>query len=154
MGFILSCGVRDKFTTCSILTPHVSHYSLSHYYITCINWFSSLRLSFSYLALVFTRIVFLSTPRKGQEVCLVEGLFLIHVANISAVQKTNSCARILHNKFQEDSKPPAPEKNATSQGSTDALLRARAVKKDPMLEGVPLKKKGVLLPAKSQVQKS
>ncbi|KAM8991543.1 protein moonraker isoform 4-T5 [Ara ararauna] len=70
--------------------------------------------------------------------------------SLSTVQKANNCARILHNKFQEDSKPPAPEKNATSQGSTDALLRARAVKKDPMLEGVPLKKKGVLLPAKSQ----
>ncbi|KAM4648377.1 protein moonraker isoform 1-T3 [Amazona ochrocephala] len=70
--------------------------------------------------------------------------------SLSTVQKANSCARILHNKFQEDSKPPAPEKNATSQGSTDALLRARAVKKDPMLGGVPLKKKGVLLPAKSQ----
>ncbi|KAM9525986.1 protein moonraker isoform 4-T7 [Guaruba guarouba] len=70
--------------------------------------------------------------------------------SLSTVQKANNCARILHNKFQEDSKPPAPEKNATSQGSTDALLRARAVKKDRMLEGVPLKKKGVLLPAKSQ----
>uniref|UniRef100_A0A8B9G311 KIAA0753 n=1 Tax=Amazona collaria TaxID=241587 RepID=A0A8B9G311_9PSIT len=70
--------------------------------------------------------------------------------SLSTVEKANSCARILHNKFQEDSKPPAPEKNATSQGSTDALLRARAVKKDPMLGGVPLKKKGVLLPAKSQ----
>ncbi|XP_065551283.1 protein moonraker isoform X2 [Lathamus discolor] len=68
----------------------------------------------------------------------------------AAAQKANSCAWILHNKFQEGSKPPAPEKNATSQGSTDALLRARAVKKDPILEGVPLKKKGVLLPAKSQ----
>ncbi|XP_030909588.2 protein moonraker isoform X2 [Melopsittacus undulatus] len=68
----------------------------------------------------------------------------------TALQKANSCARMLHNKFQEDSKPPAPEKNATSQGSTDALLRRRAVIKDPMLEGVPLKKKGVLLPAKSQ----
>ncbi|XP_062471601.1 protein moonraker isoform X3 [Pezoporus occidentalis] len=68
----------------------------------------------------------------------------------TAVQKPSSCARILHNKFQEDSKPPAPEKNATSHGSTEALLRARAMKKDPMLEGVPLKKKGVLLPAKSQ----
>ncbi|XP_030328815.1 protein moonraker isoform X2 [Strigops habroptila] len=70
--------------------------------------------------------------------------------DISAVQKANSCAQILHNKFQGDSEPPAREKNATSQRSTDALLRARAVKKDPMLEGVPLKKKGVLLPAKSQ----
>ncbi|XP_062471600.1 protein moonraker isoform X2 [Pezoporus occidentalis] len=70
--------------------------------------------------------------------------------SLSTVQKPSSCARILHNKFQEDSKPPAPEKNATSHGSTEALLRARAMKKDPMLEGVPLKKKGVLLPAKSQ----
>ncbi|XP_075024295.1 protein moonraker isoform X2 [Calonectris borealis] len=69
---------------------------------------------------------------------------------LSAVQKANSCAHILHNKFREENNPPTPERNATLQGSIDALVRARAVKKDPILESGPLKKKGVLLPAKSQ----
>ncbi|NXT26894.1 MOONR protein, partial [Syrrhaptes paradoxus] len=69
---------------------------------------------------------------------------------LTAVQKANSCAHILHNKFREENGPPASERNATSQGSTDALVRARALKKDPILERGPLKKKGVLLPAKSQ----
>ncbi|NWU64231.1 MOONR protein, partial [Pterocles burchelli] len=66
------------------------------------------------------------------------------------LSKANSCAHILHNKFQEENDPPASERNATSQGSTDALVRARALKKDPVLESGPLKKKGMLLPAKSQ----
>lgn len=90
----------------------------------------------------------------------VESLFIIfdtdkhrYVTNISAVQKANSCAHILHNKFQEENDPPTPERNATLQGSTEALVRARAVKKDPIVESGPLKKKGVLLPAKSQVWK-
>ncbi|XP_026717549.1 protein moonraker isoform X4 [Athene cunicularia] len=70
--------------------------------------------------------------------------------SLLTVQEANSCARVLHNKFQEENAPPTPERNAISQGSTDALVRARAVKKDPILESGPLKKKGVLLPAKSQ----
>ncbi|KAM6239493.1 protein moonraker [Spheniscus humboldti] len=69
--------------------------------------------------------------------------------SLLTVQKANSCAHILHNKFQEND-PRTPERNATWQGSIDALVRARAVKKDPILESGPLKKKGVLLPAKSQ----
>ncbi|KAM6048800.1 protein moonraker isoform 2-T5 [Theristicus caerulescens] len=69
---------------------------------------------------------------------------------LTAVQKANGCAHILHNKFREENDPPAPERNATLQGSIDALVRARAVKKDPILESSPLKKKSVLLPAKSQ----
>ncbi|XP_074701291.1 protein moonraker isoform X1 [Strix aluco] len=69
---------------------------------------------------------------------------------LTAVQEANSCARILHNKFREENDPPTPERNAISQGSTEALMRARAVKKHPILESGPLKKKGVLLPAKSQ----
>ncbi|XP_010572188.1 PREDICTED: uncharacterized protein KIAA0753 homolog isoform X2 [Haliaeetus leucocephalus] len=68
----------------------------------------------------------------------------------TTVQKANSCARILHNKFREENDPPVPERNATLQGNTDALMRARAVKKDPILESGPWKKKGMLLPAKSQ----
>ncbi|XP_067166011.1 protein moonraker isoform X1 [Apteryx mantelli] len=71
-------------------------------------------------------------------------------ANISAVPKTNSRAHISHSEFQEENDPPTPEKNAILQGSLDALARAGAVKKGPMLESGPLKKKGVLRPAKSK----
>ncbi|KAM6337889.1 protein moonraker isoform 2-T2 [Alca torda] len=69
---------------------------------------------------------------------------------LTAIHKANSCAHILHNEFREENEPPTPERNATLQGSVDALVRARAVKKDPVLESGPFKKKGVLLPAKSQ----
>lgn len=58
---------------------------------------------------------------------------------------------MLHNKFREEDDPPTPERSAALQGNIDALVRARAVKKDPTLESGPFKKKGVLLPAKSQV---
>ncbi|XP_071431145.1 protein moonraker isoform X1 [Pithys albifrons albifrons] len=71
-------------------------------------------------------------------------------ASISAVEKANSCAHIFHNKYQEESDPPSPERNATLQRGTDALVRGRAVKKESALESGPLKKKGVLLPAKPQ----
>ncbi|XP_065708860.1 protein moonraker isoform X3 [Patagioenas fasciata] len=74
---------------------------------------------------------------------------------LAAVQKANSSAHILHNEFREENDPPTPGRNATLQGSTEALVRARAVERDPILESGPLKKKGVLLPAKSQgMQKS
>ncbi|KAM6242072.1 protein moonraker isoform 3-T3 [Porphyrio hochstetteri] len=73
-----------------------------------------------------------------------------HIANTSAIQKANSYTHILHNKFQEEYDPPTPEGNTTLQGSIDARVRARAVRKDHILESFPLKKKGVLLPAKSQ----
>ncbi|XP_009879771.1 PREDICTED: uncharacterized protein KIAA0753 homolog [Charadrius vociferus] len=69
---------------------------------------------------------------------------------LTAVQKVNSCAHILHNKFREEDDPPTRERSAALQGSIDALVRARAVKKDPTLESGPFKKKGMLLPAKSQ----
>ncbi|XP_075296285.1 protein moonraker isoform X2 [Opisthocomus hoazin] len=69
---------------------------------------------------------------------------------LTAVQKADSCAHILHNKFQEENGPPTPERSATLQGSIDALVRARAVKKGPIIESSPMKEKGVLLPAKSQ----
>ncbi|XP_075374586.1 protein moonraker isoform X3 [Mycteria americana] len=69
---------------------------------------------------------------------------------LTAVQKANSCAHTWHNKFREENDPPTPERNATLQGSTDPLMRARDVKKDPILDSGPLKKKSVLLPAKSQ----
>ncbi|XP_039938622.1 protein moonraker isoform X2 [Hirundo rustica] len=67
------------------------------------------------------------------------------------VQQANSCAHILHNKLhQEESGPRTSERNATLQGSTDALVRARAVKKESVLESGALKKKDMLLPAKPQ----
>ncbi|XP_010150169.1 PREDICTED: uncharacterized protein KIAA0753 homolog [Eurypyga helias] len=69
---------------------------------------------------------------------------------LTAVQRANSCAHVLHNKSQEENDPPTPETNATLQGSIDALVRAKAVKKDPIRESGRLKKKGVLLPAKSK----
>uniref|UniRef100_A0A8C3XFM7 KIAA0753 n=1 Tax=Cyanoderma ruficeps TaxID=181631 RepID=A0A8C3XFM7_9PASS len=69
---------------------------------------------------------------------------------LTAVQQANSCAHILHNKYQEESSPPTSERDATLQRSTDALVRARAVKKESVLESGALKKKDVLLPAKSQ----
>ncbi|KAK4812350.1 hypothetical protein QYF61_017127, partial [Mycteria americana] len=70
--------------------------------------------------------------------------------SLLTVQKANSCAHTWHNKFREENDPPTPERNATLQGSTDPLMRARDVKKDPILDSGPLKKKSVLLPAKSQ----
>ncbi|CAN8197557.1 unnamed protein product [Coccothraustes coccothraustes] len=69
---------------------------------------------------------------------------------LTAVQQANSCAHILHNKYQEGSGLPTSERNATLQGSTDVLVRPRAVKKESVLESAALKKKGVLLPAKPQ----
>ncbi|XP_059721635.1 protein moonraker isoform X4 [Haemorhous mexicanus] len=69
---------------------------------------------------------------------------------LTAVQQANSCARILHNKYQEESGLPTSERNAALQGRTDVLVRAKAVKKESVLESAALKKKGVLLPAKPQ----
>ncbi|XP_021271353.1 protein moonraker [Numida meleagris] len=73
-----------------------------------------------------------------------------HVAEISAVQKMNNHAHTLHDKFQEANDLPALERNTILQGSLDALVRSRAVKKDPILQRGSLKKKDKLLPAKSQ----
>ncbi|XP_040434833.1 protein moonraker isoform X4 [Falco naumanni] len=70
--------------------------------------------------------------------------------SLLTVQKANSCTYTLHNKFGEENDPPTPERNATLQESVDALVRPRAVKKDPILESGPLKKKSMSLPAKSQ----
>ncbi|XP_053817584.1 protein moonraker isoform X3 [Vidua chalybeata] len=69
---------------------------------------------------------------------------------MTAVQQANSCAHVLHNKYQEENGPPTSERNATLQGSTDVLVRARAVKKESVLESGALKKKVVFLPAKPQ----
>ncbi|XP_005056617.1 PREDICTED: protein moonraker isoform X2 [Ficedula albicollis] len=72
------------------------------------------------------------------------------VRSLLTVQQANNCAHILHNKYQEESGPPTSERNATLQGSTNVLVRPRAVKKQSVLESDALKKKAVLLPAKSQ----
>ncbi|XP_014110349.1 PREDICTED: uncharacterized protein KIAA0753 homolog isoform X3 [Pseudopodoces humilis] len=69
---------------------------------------------------------------------------------LTAVQQANSCAHILHNKYQEESGPPTSERNASLQGSTNVLVRARAVRKESVLENSALKKKNMLLPAKPQ----
>ncbi|XP_064022767.1 protein moonraker isoform X2 [Pogoniulus pusillus] len=68
------------------------------------------------------------------------------------VQKSNSCAHVLHNEFPEGKDPPTPESKgppcSTLPGSKDALVRAG--KRDPSLDGGPLKKKGMSSSAKSQ----
>ncbi|XP_072210024.1 protein moonraker [Excalfactoria chinensis] len=69
------------------------------------------------------------------------------VAKNLAVQKLNN--HIL-NKFQEANDLPTPRRNIGLQGSQDALVRSRAVKKDPILQSGSLKKKDIFLPAKSQ----
>ncbi|XP_058710189.1 protein moonraker isoform X1 [Poecile atricapillus] len=69
---------------------------------------------------------------------------------LTAVQQANSCAHILHNKYQEESGPPTSERNASLQGSTNVLVRARAVRKGSVLESGALKKKNMLLPTKPQ----
>ncbi|XP_015501799.1 protein moonraker isoform X2 [Parus major] len=70
--------------------------------------------------------------------------------SLLTVQQANSCAHILHNKYQEESGPPTSERNASLQGSTNVLVRARAVRKESVLENSALKKKNMLLPAKPQ----
>lgn len=74
-----------------------------------------------------------------------------HVADISVAQKLSSEVEVSHQKSQQDQDPPTPERNAVLKASLDALVRAGAMKKGSVLESGPLKKKGVLLPAKPQV---
>ncbi|XP_063259072.1 protein moonraker isoform X2 [Prinia subflava] len=69
---------------------------------------------------------------------------------LTAVQQANSNTHISHNKYQEENGSSTSERNATLQGSTDALVRARAVKKESVPQSGALKKKDVLLPAKPQ----
>ncbi|XP_032934158.1 protein moonraker isoform X2 [Catharus ustulatus] len=71
------------------------------------------------------------------------------VRSLLTVQQANNCAHILDNKYQEESGPPTSERNTTLQGSTDVLVRGRAVK-ESVLESGALKKKVMLLPAKPQ----
>ncbi|XP_023795231.1 protein moonraker isoform X2 [Cyanistes caeruleus] len=70
--------------------------------------------------------------------------------SLLTVQQANSCAHMLHNKYQEESGPPTSERNAFLQGSTNVLVRGRAVRKESVLENSALKKKSMLLPAKPQ----
>ncbi|XP_042735909.1 protein moonraker isoform X3 [Lagopus leucura] len=73
-----------------------------------------------------------------------------YVAKISAVQKMNDHTHMLHDKFQDANDLPAPQRNTVLQGSLEALVRSRAVKKDPILQSGSLKKKDMLLSAESQ----
>ncbi|XP_052545072.1 protein moonraker isoform X3 [Tympanuchus pallidicinctus] len=73
-----------------------------------------------------------------------------YVAKISAVQKMNEHTHMLHDKFQDANDLPAQQRNTVLQGSLEALVRSRAVKKDPILQSGSLKKKDTLLSAESQ----
>ncbi|XP_010720259.1 protein moonraker isoform X2 [Meleagris gallopavo] len=72
-----------------------------------------------------------------------------YVAKTSAVQKNNH-THMLHDKFQEANDLPTSERSTILQGSLDALVRPRPVKKDRILQSSSLRKKDMLLPAKSQ----
>ncbi|XP_032630370.1 protein moonraker isoform X2 [Chelonoidis abingdonii] len=73
-----------------------------------------------------------------------------HVANIPFAQKRSSHADLSDQEFQQGHGPHTSDGDAVLKTSQDALMRAGAVKKAPVLESGPLKKKGVLLPAKQQ----
>ncbi|KAM9117655.1 protein moonraker isoform 2-T3 [Pangshura tecta] len=73
-----------------------------------------------------------------------------HVANIPLAQKRSSHADLSDQEFQQGHDPDTSDRGAVLKTSQDALMRAGAVKKAPVLESGPLKKKGVLLPAKQQ----
>lgn len=66
-------------------------------------------------------------------------------------QKLSSHADLSDQEFQQEHDSHTSDRDAVLKTSQDALMRAGAVKKVPVLESGPLKKKGVLLPAK-QVQ--
>ncbi|NXX49542.1 MOONR protein, partial [Tricholaema leucomelas] len=91
-------------------------------------------------------------PRKPAAArTLLPGLYF---ELLNPVQKSSSCAHVLHNEFPEGKDPPTPETKrppcSTLPGSKDALVRAGAAKKDPSLDGGPLKKKGMSSSAKLQ----
>lgn len=65
----------------------------------------------------------------------------------------NDHTHMLHDKFQDANDLPAPQRNTVLPGSLEALVRSRAVKKDPILQSGSLKKKDMLLSAESQVCK-
>ncbi|XP_043355184.1 protein moonraker isoform X5 [Dermochelys coriacea] len=71
-----------------------------------------------------------------------------HVANIPLAQKLSSHADLSDQEFQQEHDSHTSDRDAVLKTSQDALMRAGAVKKVPVLESGPLKKKGVLLPAK------
>ncbi|KAM7139592.1 protein moonraker isoform 3-T6 [Macrochelys suwanniensis] len=76
-----------------------------------------------------------------------------HVANIPLAQKLSSYADLSDQEFQQEYDPQTSDRDAVLKTSQDALMRARTVKKAPVLESGPLKKKGVLLPAKQGIRK-
>ncbi|XP_030392074.1 protein moonraker isoform X3 [Gopherus evgoodei] len=73
-----------------------------------------------------------------------------HVANIPLAQKRSSHADLSDQEFEQGHGPHTSGRDAVLKTSQDALMRAGAVKKAPVLESGPLKKKSVLLPAKQQ----
>ncbi|XP_038231261.1 protein moonraker isoform X7 [Dermochelys coriacea] len=76
-----------------------------------------------------------------------------HVANIPLAQKLSSHADLSDQEFQQEHDSHTSDRDAVLKTSQDALMRAGAVKKVPVLESGPLKKKGVLLPAKQGIRK-
>ncbi|XP_067394091.1 protein moonraker [Emydura macquarii macquarii] len=76
-----------------------------------------------------------------------------HVANIPLAQKLSSHADLSDPEFQQEHDPHTSDREAVLQASQDALMRTGAVKKASVLESGPLKKKGVLLPAKQGIRK-
>nr|XP_042713754.1 protein moonraker isoform X4 [Chrysemys picta bellii] len=76
-----------------------------------------------------------------------------HIANIPLAQKLSSHADLSDQEFQQEHDPHTSDRYAVLKTSQDALMRAGAVKKAPVLESGPLKKKGVLLPAKQGIRK-
>ncbi|XP_074870040.1 protein moonraker isoform X2 [Carettochelys insculpta] len=73
-----------------------------------------------------------------------------HAINTTLAQKPSSCADWADQEFQPEHDPHTSDRAAVLKASQDATMRAGAVKKAPVLESGPLKKKGVLLPAKQQ----
>ncbi|EMP41096.1 hypothetical protein UY3_01715 [Chelonia mydas] len=76
-----------------------------------------------------------------------------HVANMPLAQKLSSHADLSDQEFQQEHDSHTSDRDAVLKTSQDALMRAGAVKKVPVLESGPLKKKGVLLPAKQGIRK-
>ncbi|XP_034608397.1 protein moonraker isoform X3 [Trachemys scripta elegans] len=76
-----------------------------------------------------------------------------HTANIPLAQKLSSHADLSDQEFQQEHDPHTSDRYAVLKTSQDALMRAGAVKKAPVLESGPLRKKGVLLPAKQGIRK-
>nr|XP_006130080.1 protein moonraker isoform X2 [Pelodiscus sinensis] len=76
-----------------------------------------------------------------------------HVADIPLAQKLSSHADWSGQEFQQKHDPHTSDRDAALKTSHDTSMRARPAKKALVLENGPLKKKGVLLPAKQGIRK-